>query len=77
MKRKIRVNGELRGTPHVRVVGSDGSTLGIMTLAEALRAAMKEGLDLVEVNPFARPPVCKLIDFAKYEREKPTKPDES
>ncbi len=74
MKPKIRINGDLRGTPRVRVIGSDGSMLGIMTLAEALRAAMKEGLDLVEVNPAAIPPICKLIDFAKYEYEVPTKP---
>ena len=63
---KIRINGELRGTPHVRVIASDGTMLGVMPLAEALRLAMKEGLDLVEVNPKADPPVCKILDFGKY-----------
>jgi translation initiation factor IF-3 len=43
--------------------------LGDMTLAEALRLALNEGLDLVEVNPGARPPVCKLLDFSKYTYE--------
>ena len=63
---KVRRNGELRGTPNVRVMGSSGEQLGVMTLAEALRLAMKEGLDLVEVVPNANPPVCKLLDFSKY-----------
>ena len=63
---KIRINGDIRGTPRVRVIGADGVMLGEMTLAEGLRAAMKEGLDLVEVNPRANPPVCKIIDFSKY-----------
>lgn len=40
--------------------------LGVMTVAQALRIAVKEGLDLVEVNPSAKPPVCKLLDFSKY-----------
>lgn len=63
---KIRANGDLRGTPHVRVIGSSGDTLGVMTLAEALRAAFKEGLDLVEVTPNADPPVCKISDLGKF-----------
>jgi translation initiation factor IF-3 len=66
---KIRVNGDIRGTPHVRVVAVDGEVLGVMTLAEALRLALKHGLDLVEVNPRAEPPVCKLLDFDKYKSQ--------
>jgi translation initiation factor IF-3 len=66
---KIRKNGELRGTPRVNVVGASDEKLGVMTLAEALRLALKEGLDLVEVNPTADPPVCKLLDFTKYTYE--------
>jgi translation initiation factor IF-3 len=65
---KLRVNGDLRGTPHVRVIDADGEMLGVMTLAEALRHAMKAGLDLVEVNPRAEPPVCKILDLSKLRR---------
>lgn len=65
-----RKNGDLRGTPEVRVIGSKGEMLGVMPLAEALRLAMKEGLDLVEVNPRTVPPVCKLLDFRKYKYER-------
>jgi len=68
---KIRKNGELRGTPEVRVVAANGAMLGVMPLAQALRLAMKEGLDLVEVNPNADPPVCKLLDFATYKQGEP------
>jgi hypothetical protein len=63
---KIRKNGDLRGLPRVRVIGSSGKMLGVMALADALRLAFKEGLDLVEVNPAASPPVCKILDFDKY-----------
>jgi translation initiation factor IF-3 len=66
---KIRINGDLRGTPQVRVIASDGEILGVMTVAEALRLAMEAGLDLVEVNRVATPPVCKLLDFDAYTAE--------
>jgi translation initiation factor IF-3 len=65
---RIRGNGELRGTPNVRVFGASGEPLGVMTLAEALKLARKEGLDLVEIVPNANPPVCKLLDLSKYQR---------
>ncbi len=63
---KIRRNGDLRGLPEVRVIGSSGKMLGVMALAEGLRLAFKEGLDLVEVNPRGTPPVCAVLDFGKY-----------
>src|SRR5262249_27107073 len=66
---KIRMNGDLRGTPRVRVLAASGEDLGVMPLSEALRLAMKEGLDLVEVNPLAQPLLCKLLDFAKFKYE--------
>lgn len=53
----------------MRVIAADGEMLGMMPLADALRAALKAGLDLVEVNPSATPPVCKLLDFAKYKAD--------
>jgi hypothetical protein len=66
---KIRINGDLRGTPRVDVIGRSGEKIGVMTLSQALRLALKEGLDLVEVNPRADPPVCKVLDFARYTYE--------
>ncbi|SHG06116.1 bacterial translation initiation factor 3 (bIF-3) [Desulfacinum infernum DSM 9756] len=50
----------------VRVIGSDGTQLGIMPLQQALEAAREEGLDLVEVAPNADPPVCKIMDYGKF-----------
>jgi hypothetical protein len=74
---KIRINGDLRGTPRVQVIASNGEKLGVMTLAEALRLAMKEGLDLVEVNPKADPPICKILDFDKYRYDEKRKAAET
>jgi len=50
----------------LRIIGSDGEQLGIMSREEALRLAMSEGLDLVEVAPTAEPPVCKVMDYGKF-----------
>jgi translation initiation factor IF-3 len=50
----------------VRVVGQDGSQLGIMATAEALQLAEEQGFDLVEVAPNEKPPVCRIMDYGKY-----------
>ncbi|MDK2821358.1 MAG: translation initiation factor [Clostridia bacterium] len=50
----------------MRLVGADGQQLGIMPTREALRIAQEHGMDLVEVAPNARPPVCRIMDFGKY-----------
>jgi translation initiation factor IF-3 len=50
----------------VDVISATGTKLGVMPLARALRVALKEGLDLVEINANASPPVCKLLDLDKY-----------
>jgi translation initiation factor IF-3 len=47
-------------------VASDGSQVGVVTLQEALDAAQKETLDLVEISPDAEPPVCKIMDYGKH-----------
>lgn len=52
--------------PEVRVIGADGSQLGILEIKQALRAAEDSGLDLVEIAPEAKPPVCKIIDYGKF-----------
>ena len=48
------------------MVASDGSQVGVVSLAEALEAAQKETLDLVEISPDAAPPVCKIMDYGKH-----------
>jgi translation initiation factor IF-3 len=55
--------------PEVRVIGADGSQVGILPTHEALRLAEEQGLELVEVNPRAAPPVCKVMDFGKFKYE--------
>jgi len=50
----------------VRVIGSDGSQVGVMLTRDAIAKAEGEGLDLVEVSPNADPPVCKIMDYGKY-----------
>ncbi|HET7845435.1 MAG TPA: translation initiation factor IF-3 [Xanthomonadales bacterium] len=60
-----RKNLEIR-VPRVRVIGADGAQLGILTRDEALNMAEESGLDLVEIQPTADPPVCKIMDFGKY-----------
>ena len=73
---QIRVNRRIR-VPEVRVVAADGSNLGVLPTDEALRQAASQGLDLVEVNPKANPPVCKILDFGKYKYEEKKKQREA
>jgi translation initiation factor IF-3 len=63
-----RINNRIR-VPEIRVINSAGEMLGIMPTQEALRLAREEGLDLVEINPKAAPPVCKILDFGKFKYE--------
>lgn len=71
-----RVNDEIR-VPNVRVVDANAEQLGVMAIADALRAAAEAGLDLVEVAPNADPPVCKILDFGKYKYEEQKKKNEA
>ncbi len=61
----------------VRVIGSDGGQIGILPIAEALRVAGNEALDLVEVSPDAEPPVCKIMDHGKFKYEETKKKQEA
>ncbi|MBD8526785.1 translation initiation factor IF-3 [Pseudomarimonas arenosa] len=63
-----RKNEEIR-VPRVRVIGDDGEMLGVLSRDEALRMAEDAGLDLVEIQPNADPPVCRVMDFGKYRFE--------
>jgi translation initiation factor IF-3 len=61
----------------VRVIASEGEQLGVMDTREAIRKAEEAGLDLVEVAPTAKPPVCRIMDFGKYKYELAKKAHES
>ena len=53
-------------SPEVQVIASNGENLGILNTNEAISMAKEEGLDLIEIAPNAKPPVCKIIDIGKY-----------
>ncbi|MGV6851358.1 MAG: translation initiation factor IF-3 [bacterium] len=70
--KETRRNRDIR-TPKVRVIGSDGSQIGVMLTVKALEMAMDEGLELVEISPNADPPVCKIMDYGKFKFEQAKK----
>lgn len=71
-----RINDRIR-VPEVRLVGPAGEQVGIVRIEDALRLAAESDLDLVEVAPQAKPPVCKLMDFGKYKYEAAVKAREA
>lgn len=64
-KNKIRKNEHIR-VPEVRLIDLEGEQLGVFKTSEALAKAQSQDLDLVEVSPMAKPPVCKILDFGAY-----------
>jgi translation initiation factor IF-3 len=66
--RRTRVNHMIRISP-IRVIGPDDEQIGVIETSEALRLADQHGLDLVEISPDSRPPVCKIMDYGKYKYE--------
>jgi translation initiation factor IF-3 len=71
-----RINDRIR-VPEVRLVGPNGEQVGIVRIEDALRLAQEADLDLVEVAPQARPPVCRLMDYGKFKYESAQKARES
>ena len=65
---RTRVNDMIR-IPEVRLVGADAQQIGVVPTHIAKQMAQEQGLDLVEVAPMARPPVCRIMDFGKYRFE--------
>lgn len=65
---ELRINEEIRAK-EIRVVSSDGEQLGIMSVKDAIKLAQEKELDLVEVAPAAKPPVCRIMDYGKYRYE--------
>jgi len=69
---ETRINGEIRAK-EVRLIGVDGSQLGIYDNASAQRIAEDQDLDLVEIAPNADPPVCRIMDYGKFKYEQAVK----
>jgi translation initiation factor IF-3 len=67
-----RINERIQEA-EVRVIGSDGSQLGVMSPEAAIERAVDEGLDLVEVAPGSNPPVCRIMDYGRYKYEQKKK----
>lgn len=65
---ELRINEEIRAK-EIRVVSSDGEQLGILSVKDAIKLAQEKELDLVEVAPAAKPPVCRIMDYGKYRYE--------
>ncbi len=75
-KNKNRINRDIRAA-QVRLIDADGSQLGIKPIADALALARAKELDLVEVAPMAKPPVCKILAYSKFKYEQDKKSRES
>ena len=75
-KQDVRINGKIQ-VREVRLIDGEGNQRGIVPTSEALQLAQEAGIDLVEVAPNAKPPVCKLLDYGKYKFESEKKLKES
>ncbi|MFD1953520.1 translation initiation factor IF-3 [Paenibacillus thailandensis] len=76
MSREHQINDEIRAR-EVRLVGADGEQIGIKPLREALQMAIDLNLDLVNVAPAAKPPVCRIMDYGKFRYEQQKKEKEA
>ncbi len=70
------INEQIRDR-EIRLIGSNGEQLGIMSAREAMKIAQEAELDLVKIAPTAKPPVCKIIDYGKYKYEQTRKEKEA
>lgn len=75
-KNNLKINDEIKGK-EIRLIDKDGNMIGIVELKNALKMAENDGLDLVEMSPNAKPPVCKIIDYGKYLFEQAKKKKEA
>ena len=71
-----RINERIR-VKEVRLIGDDGAQIGVIPIEEALKYAQERDLDLVEVAPEAKPPVCRVLDYSKYKYEQAQKAKQS
>lgn len=63
--KRARINDQIN-VPEVRLIDEEGEQVGVVPIAEALAKAQEKGLDLVELSPDAKPPVCRLMDYGKH-----------
>ena len=75
-KKELEINEEIRDK-EIRVIGADGSQMGIMSADKALKLAEEANLDLVKIAPTAVPPVCRVMDYGKYRFEQQKKEKEN
>ncbi len=73
---EFRVNEGIR-VSEVRLIGADGSNIGVVPIKQALQIARDAGMDLVEVSPTANPPVCRVVDYGKFIFERAKKEREA
>ncbi|MGE0084451.1 MAG: translation initiation factor IF-3 [Desulfococcaceae bacterium] len=73
---KVNINQQIRAR-EVRVIDPDGNQIGIIPTYKALAAANEFGLDLVEISPNAKPPVCKIMDYGRFKYEQTKKQQEA
>ena len=75
-EKELEINEEIRDK-EIRVIGRDGSQLGVMSSSAALKLAEEANLDLVKIAPTANPPVCRIMDYGKYRFEQAKKAKEN
>jgi|SRR3989344_4791931 len=73
-EKRPRINHQIK-VPEVDTIDDAGNKLGIISTSEAIKMAMERGLDLVEINPLAKPPLAKIMDFGKYMYQKEKRKD--
>jgi translation initiation factor IF-3 len=61
-----KINHQIKA-PELRIIGPEGENLGVLSLSAALEKAKEMGVDLIEISPNANPPICKLMDYGKYQ----------
>ena len=76
-EKDVRINTEITNVTEVRLLGPESEPLGIVSLAEANRLAEEKELDLVEIAPTAKPPVCRIMDFGKFKYREAKKAHEA
>lgn len=65
-EKRTRLNEEITGIQQVRLIGAEGEQLGVVNVRDAQQKALEADLDLVEVAPTAKPPVCRIMDYGKF-----------